>query len=227
MYYSLKRSDKSVPNEDRWRYLNSRHIFEHVTNCNDFLSNGKHVLKLVAYLEDKVKTAKAAGNMTLMQKWNDKLNKMLRMPFHDHFDVGKVRKHFKAFEYPSAKGDSVEALCLNCYESNCHGCAKFKVALKTDSRANDGDSTSNPSTPANASEVTNSSDQKDASNNAQDVEMTDSEVKEDEQQHPPGAPGDAQETLTSEVDVVVNHPEPGQLPVPPPPPDDDECILPD
>lgn len=126
VYYSLKRSDKSMDRENRWKYLNERYIFYNFSSSAYFLNKGNGILKIVEYFEEKIKKAKDAKNSALMKKWNDKLNVFLKMPYHDYFYTLHVGK-FRAFEFPSPDGRSIEVLCLNCTDIKCQGCCQIKV----------------------------------------------------------------------------------------------------
>lgn len=130
VYYSLKRSNKTLDREERWRYLTDRHIFPNFGSSSAFMTSATTVLKTVNFFEEKVKIAKTGRNAVLMKKWNDKLNVFLSMPYHDNFNTAQVGK-FRAFEYPSE--DCIQVLCLNCYDLNCSGCIKTKVAVKVSS----------------------------------------------------------------------------------------------
>lgn len=122
--FSLKRSDKAFEREERWKYLTQRYIFHHIGNCVMFLNLGNNVLKVVDLLEKKIKAAKTKSNHPLVQQWNQKLTTYLGMPFHDNLSTAKVGK-FKAYEYPSLDGSSVQVLCLNCPKTDCYGCAEM------------------------------------------------------------------------------------------------------
>ena len=124
--YSLKRSDKSLERDQRWRYLTDRYIFANYASCNNFFAAGNVVLKTVDYFETKIKNAKQGKSKNMMKLWNDKLNTFLSIPFHDHFNAVSVTK-FRCYEYPSTTAGQVASLCLNCTSSECPGCFLAKL----------------------------------------------------------------------------------------------------
>lgn len=130
IYYSLKRSDKTLDRDERWRYLNDRLIFQNYASSSLFMNTCIATLKTVNYFEEKVKAAKVGKNSVLMKKWNDKLNTFLGMPYHDNFSTAVVGK-FRAFEFPSADGKNLEVLCMNCCDTSCRGCFQTKVRVYT------------------------------------------------------------------------------------------------
>ncbi len=126
VYYSMKRSDKSQPTEQRWKYLNDRFIFQNFGSSSDFMHACNVMLKTVNFFEEKVKSVKR--NPTLKKKWNDKLNVLLGAPFHDNLNVSNVVSKFKAYEYAQpAPSTEVGVVCMNCPNIACRGCVTSRV----------------------------------------------------------------------------------------------------
>ncbi len=139
VYYSLKRSDKSLQMEQRWKYLNDRFIFQNFNSSFAFLQACSSMLKTVNHFEEKVKATKR--NPTLMKKWNDKLNVLLSIPFHDNLNTVTVASKFKAYEFPESSGE-VGGLCMNCPNAGCRGCATSRVMMKVEVKPTAGTGTS-------------------------------------------------------------------------------------
>ena len=131
VYYSLKRSDKSLQMEQRWRYLADRFVFQNFGSPSAFLQACSAMLKTVNHFEEKVKSAKR--NPALMRRWNDKLNVLLAAPFHDTLSLSAVAaSKFRGYEFPLRDRDEVGVVCMNCPNAGCGGCATSRVLVKTE-----------------------------------------------------------------------------------------------
>ncbi len=129
VYYSLKRSDKSLSMDQRWKYLNDRFIFQNYGSSSNFLLACSAMLKTVNYFEEKVKSVKRSP--ALMKKWNDKLNAYLAMPCHDNLNVSNVVNKFRAFEFaPPPPSTEVGGVCMACPNAGCPGCSTSRVMVK-------------------------------------------------------------------------------------------------
>ncbi len=128
MYYSFKRSDKTVEREERWRYLRDRLIFRTTATCANFMMQCMRLLKHVDFFESKIRYTKQLKKTELMSQWSDKLAVYLKVPFHDTLKTFGINR-FKAVEYPGADGQ-VKVLCFNCPDRDCVGCIKTKVVEK-------------------------------------------------------------------------------------------------
>lgn len=124
--YSLQRSDKTLERECRWRYLTERLILPCVGNSVSFTNSCLSLLKAVDHFEGKIRGARIARSNGKMRLWNAKLNQLLRIPFHDHFNAFTATK-FRVYEYP-AKTGGIATLCFSCPEPDCKGCFVSKAA---------------------------------------------------------------------------------------------------